>query len=55
MVGSSAMTHCVAQGMLRGRLFGGTIILIKNELRKETRTIHCDERYVIVKVANYIL
>ena len=53
-VGSSAMTNCVAQGMLRGRPFGGTIILIKNELCKETRTIHCDERYVIVKVANYI-
>jgi len=28
-VGSSAMSKCVGQGMLRGRLFGGTIILIK--------------------------
>jgi len=39
---------------LHGRPLGGTIILIKNELCKETRTIHCDERYVMVKVANHI-
>ena len=39
---------------MRGRPFGGTIILIKKELRKVTQTVHCDERYVIVKVANYL-
>ena len=48
------MSKCVGQGMLRGRPFGGTIILIKKELRKVTQTVHCDERYVIVKVANYL-
>jgi len=53
-VGSSAMSKCVGQGMLRGRPFGGTIVLIKKELRRVTQTVHCDERYVIVKVANYL-
>ena len=53
-VGSSAMTQCVGQGMLRDRPFGGTIILIKNALRKLTQTVHCDERYAVIKVANYL-
>jgi len=53
-IGSSAMSKCVGQGILRGRPFGGTIILIKNDLRQVTHTVHCDERYVIVKVTNYL-
>ena len=48
------MSKCVGQGMLRGRPFGGTIILIKNDLRQVTHTVHCDEHHVIVKVANYL-
>ena len=48
------MSKCVGQGMLRGRPFGGTIIIIKKELLKVTQTVHCDERYVIIKVANYL-
>ena len=52
--GSSAMSSCVESGMLRGRPFGGVITLINNHLRKATVTVHCDERFVIVKVQNYL-
>ena len=38
--------------MLRGRPFGGVVILVKSSLRKETSTIHCSDRYVIIKVRN---
>ena len=48
--GCSAMSTSVETGMLRGRPFGGVAILIKNSLRKVTRTIHCSDRYAIVKV-----
>ena len=41
-------------GMLRGRPFGGVIILIKSTLRKITKTIHCCDRYIIVKVGDCI-
>jgi len=30
-------------------------MLMRNELRRLTGTIHCDERYVIIRVANYLL
>ena len=40
--------------MLRGRPFGGVMILIKKALRKYTTTIHCDARFVIIKVYNYL-
>lgn len=50
--GSSAMMKHVEVGMLRGRPFGGVIILIKNSLRKMTKTIHCSDRYAIIKVGN---
>ena len=40
--------------MLRGRPFGGVMILIKKTLRKYTTTIRCDERFVISKVYNYL-
>ena len=50
--GSSAMSEKVESGMLRGRPFGGVAILVKSSLRKETSTIHCSDRYVIVKVRN---
>ena len=31
------------------------MMLIRNELRRLTETIHCDERYVVIRVANYLL
>jgi len=54
-VGTSAMSRCVEQGMLRGRPYGGVITLIKKSLQDMVRTVQCDERYVIVKVADLIL
>ena len=48
LVGSSAMSRRVQEGMLRGRPFGGVAILIKNKLRKAVKIISCDERFVIV-------
>ena len=53
--GCSAMSECVDFGMLRGRPYGGVMMLIRNELRRLTETIHCDERYVVIRVANYLL
>ena len=53
--GLSAMSSCVEAGMLRGRPFGGVITLINKNLRKFVETIHCDERYVIIRLANYII
>jgi len=53
--GSSAMTTCVQSGMLRGRPYGGVITLVKKDLRAYTQTVHCDERYVIIRVANYLI
>ena len=48
------MSNTVESGMLRGRPFGGVICLIKKDLRKITRTIHCSDRYSIVKVGDCI-
>jgi len=53
--GISAMSTAVESGMLRGRPFGGVITLIKNSLRNVSETIYCSERYVIVRVGNYLL
>ena len=52
--GCSAMAKTVETGMLRGRPFGGVITLINNALRKITKTIHCTDRYVVTRVANYL-
>ena len=52
--GCSAMTKSVESGMLKGRPFGGVMILIKNELRKLTETIFCSDRCAIVRVANLL-
>ena len=52
--GSSAMSRCVESGMLRGRPFGGVIILVKKNLREHTVMVHCEERFVIVKIFNYL-
>jgi len=37
--GKSAMSHCDTQGPLFGRPYGGTLTLIKNELRVATKCI----------------
>jgi len=50
--GYSAMSRHVESGMLRGRPFSGVMTMIRNELRAATETVLCDERYVIVRVAN---
>ena len=52
--GSSVLSHCIDSGMLRGRPYGGVMILINKNLRP-TQTIHCAERYVVVKVRNKLL
>ena len=51
--GSSAMSKSVEAGMLRGRPFGGVMILIRDDLRTLTETIYCEERFAILRVANY--
>ena len=50
--GCSAMSTIVQTGMLRGRPFGGVISLVKNSLRSITHTIHCDDRFAIIKIGN---
>jgi len=41
--------------MLRGRPFGGVMTLIHKRLRKLVETIYCEERYTVVRVANYLV
>jgi len=53
--GKSAMSDCVTQGPLLGRPFGGTSILIKNELRVATKCIFCSDRYVVIRVGNLLI
>ena len=53
--GCSAMDNQVASGILRGRPFGGVAALIHKRLRSVTETIHCEERFCIVRVANYFI
>ena len=53
--GSSALVNCVESGMLRGRPFGGVMTLINKKVRKNTITIHCEERFVVIKVFNILL
>ena len=53
--GCSAMAKHIETGMLRGRPFGGVIALINNDWRSYTETVHCDDRYCVIRVANYIL
>ena len=53
--GGSAMSGCVEKGMLRGRPFGGVVSLVKNSLLRHTLVIHCDERFTIIRVFNYLI
>ncbi len=52
--GCSAMTERVESGMLFGRPFGGVAILTHKSLRGASRTIHCEDRFAIVKIYKYI-
>ena len=52
--GCSAMAKSVESGMLKGRPFGGVMIMVKNVLRKLTETIFCSDRCAIVRVANLL-
>ena len=53
--GSTAMSKSVEAGMLRGRPFGGVMVLIRDDLRTVTETIYCEERFAILRVGNYLI
>ena len=53
-IGCSAMSDRVQSGMLIGRPFGGVMILVNERLRNLTKTICCEERFVIIKIADYL-
>ena len=50
--GCSAMSDCIELGMLKGRPYGGVMCLVAKKLRKFATTIHCDERFTVVKIFN---
>ncbi len=52
--GCSSMTKHVESGLLKGRPFGGIMIMIKHDLRKFTETIYCTDRCAIVRVADVL-
>jgi len=41
--------------MLKGRPFGGVMIMIRNNLRTVSETVFCCGRYVIVRIADCIV
>ena len=49
------MGETVESGIVRGRPYGGVMILVKDDLRGITETIVCEERYVIVKIGNPLI
>ena len=51
---SSAMSSVVETGILYGRPYGGTTIMITDKLRSHVQTVHAAERYVVIKICNYI-
>jgi len=53
--GCSAMSSCLETGMLRGRPFGGVVTLVKNAFRSCTQSVYCDERFVVILFANYLI
>ena len=53
--GSSAMGSVIETGVLRGRPYGGVMILVNNELHKCTHFVCSDDRYVIVVIGNLIV
>ena len=53
--GSSAMSEAVASGILYGRPYGGVMCLVSNNLRSSTQLIHSADRFVIIKIDNYVI
>lgn len=53
--GCSAMSSCLETGMLRGRPFGGVVTLVKKAFRSCTQSVYCDERFVVIRFANYLI
>jgi len=53
--GCSAMSKTVEMGMLKGRPFGGVMIMIRNNLHTVSETVLCCDRYVIVRIADCII
>lgn len=52
--GSSAMSKCLQSGPLRGRPFGGLMILVHNKLCNLAETLHASERVVIVRIRDIL-
>jgi len=53
--GCSAMAKTLESGILRGRPYGGVMIVIKNSLRGITETVFCAERCATVHIANCVI
>lgn len=52
--GCSAMDKVIESGMLKGRPFGGVLMMINSDLRSISKTIYCSERFCIVKISDSI-
>ena len=48
------MINKIETGPLSGRPYGGVMILVKKNLRSITETIYCEERFAIIKIADYM-
>ena len=49
------MANQLESGMLRGRPYGGVMALIRKGLRSYTQFIYCEYRFVVVRVATYLI
>ena len=49
------MRKTVESGMLRGRPFGGVMMLTKDDLRNYAETVKCDDRYTIARIGNLLI
>ena len=53
--GCSAMTKAVETGPLRGRPYGGTMIMINNKLRKVTVNVTSSERFSVIRIGDCVI
>jgi len=53
--GSSALASRIESGPLMGRPYGGTMVLIKNELLSVCECVHTADRFVVIRVGNILL
>jgi len=53
--GSSAMCNHIKSEIIWGRPLGGLMTLIKKDFCNLMQTIHCEERFTVVKLANYLI